>query len=193
MSETLIAILSAVVGFLGKSAWDLYWNRKTEKERVSHQKRLDFLERQLTEFYWPLFFQLQKNSIVFERIMGSKDANDALSAKLDYDLERNFFYPNNEEMAKIIQTKYYLAQPDESLQKLILRFLRHQAVFTAIRKMGLNDQDPIRFGEPWPMGFYEAIEKRTKNLQEEFDREIGRNMVTANQANSADAKSRAAD
>ncbi|MBW2741523.1 MAG: hypothetical protein JRE64_22380 [Deltaproteobacteria bacterium] len=57
----------------------------------------------------------------------------------------------------------------------------------------MNDQDPIRFGEPWPMGFYEAIEKRTKNLQEEFDREIGRNMVTANQANSADAKSRAAD
>jgi hypothetical protein len=193
MNETLIAILSALAGFLGKSSWDLYWKRKIERERISHQKRLDFLERQLTEFYWPLFFQLQKNGVVFNSIMNSKDTNDALSAQLDYDLDRNYFYPNNEEMAKIIETKYYLAQPDEELEKLLMRFLRHQAVFTAIRKMGLNDKDPIRFGEPWPNGLYEAVEKKTKILQEEFDREIGRNIFTANQTNSADVKSRTAD
>jgi hypothetical protein len=193
MNETLIATLGAIVGFFGKSAWDLYWNRKTEKERISHKKRLDFLERQLTEFYWPLFFQLQKSEVVFKHIMNRKNTNDTLSAKLDYEIERNFFYPNNEEMAKIIETKYFLAQPDEELKEQIMRFLRHQAVFTAIRKLELNDKDPIRFGEPWPKGFHDAVEKKTMVLQDAFDLEIRQNNFAANKANSADAQSSAAD
>ena len=51
---------------------------------------------------------------------------------------------------------------------------RHQAVLSAIRESGRQNIDPIRFGEPWPKGFFEAIERRTVALQDYFDKEIGR-------------------
>lgn len=61
MNETTIAILSASTGFIGKSLWDFFWKRKQDRESSAHKKRMDFLERQLNEFYWPLLFQLKKN------------------------------------------------------------------------------------------------------------------------------------
>jgi hypothetical protein len=176
MENSLIAILGAIFGFLGKSTWDLYWKGRSDRKQMAERKRLDFLERQLTEFYWPLFFQLQKNNTVWERVLSKKNPDDALAAEIDYKIQREYFYPNNEEMAKIIETKYHLAQPDKELENFFVRFMRHQAVFKAIRDSGKQDFDPVRFEEPWPWpkGFFEAIEKRVKFLQKQFDEEIGR-------------------
>lgn len=174
MENTIIASLSAIAGFLSKSSWDMFWNRKNRRDLISHQKRLDFMERQLTEFYWPVFFLIQKSSIVWNRIMSRKDDNDSLLNKIDYNIERNFFYPNNQEIAKIIESKYYLAQADKELKDVIMAFLRHQSVFSAIKQMKYEDLDPVELGEPWPQEFYAIFKDRTLKLQAEYDDAISR-------------------
>ena len=172
MNETTIAIVSAILGFIGKSLWDFFWKSKYEKQNSAHKKRMDFLERQLTEFYWPLLFQLKKNNIVWEKILN--DPSDTLSEELNYKMSRDYFYPNNEKMMEIIESKYYLAQPHEELDSQIQNFIRHQAIFQGIRNSLNIDVDPIRFGEPWPNGFLEQVESYTNKLQLEYDEEVGR-------------------
>lgn len=174
MSDPIIAALGAIAGFLAKSSWDIYWRRRHEKESLSYKKRLETLERQLNEFYWPLLFQLRKNDIVWQRILDKRNPNDGLEEKLNFKLSRQYFFPNNEKMLEIIESKYYLALPPEDVREQIDFFIRHQAIFQGIRSVLKEDVDPIRFGEPWPDGFLPAIEKHTLMLQREYDDALGR-------------------
>jgi hypothetical protein len=69
MTEAAIGILSAVIGFLGKSAWDLFWKQRQERIALAHKKRIDFLGNQLSRFFWPIYIRLQMDNVVWERIL----------------------------------------------------------------------------------------------------------------------------
>ncbi len=173
MNDPIIAILGAIIGFLGKSSWDIYWKRRHEKETLTQAKRMDLLERQLNEFYWPLLFLLRKNNIVWQRILQAHDPGDELEKDLSFKLSRQYFFPNNEKILEIIEGKYYLAQPPKEVSRQIELFICHQAIFQGIRNTLDNDVDPYRFGEPWPSGFLPAIEAHTLKLQSEYDSFLG--------------------
>nr|WP_321409585.1 hypothetical protein [uncultured Carboxylicivirga sp.] len=176
----IIALSSVVLGFILKSVWDYSLKRKYERNEASHKKRMEFLERQLSEFYWPLLFYLKKNQIVFEKLIKSPvHESDDLKRELMTNMSRNYFFPNNEKMMEIIETKYFLAQAPETLNRLINDFIKHQAVFQGIKKTFEQDFDPIKFGEPWPYKINEAIEKHTLELQSQYDLEIGRMKKTS--------------
>jgi len=175
MTETAIALLGAALGFLTKAAWDLWSGLRLDKERTARQKRIDFLERQLTEFYWPVFFQLQKNQIVWERLTSSVRDDEGLAAEIDYKLERDYFFPTNVQIEQIIEEKFHLVQPDAELEHALLQFMRHQAVFKALRESGKHRIDPVRLGEPWPKDLFSLIELKARQLQKRFDKEIGSN------------------
>lgn len=174
MYDTVITALAAVGGFLAKSVWDLYWKRKAQRESVTRQKRLDFLEKQLSQFYWPIYLHLQKNNVVWEHLVSGKAIDASLKERVDSQLYNSFFLPNHQSILKIIESKIHLAQPTEVLEKLLLRFIRHVAIFEALREVGIKDIDPIALGEPWPAELFPAIESCLKQLQEEYDKEVGR-------------------
>lgn len=175
MTEAIVATLSAAGGFALKALWDYYSKRALEDERVKRTKRLEFLEKQLTHFYWPLLFQLRKNDIVWERVMDNPAA-DGLAQELNAKIERNFFYPSNQRMLEIIEENYYLAQAPAELDEAINRFIRHQAVFQGIRESIGDQVDPVRFGEPWPEHFSKLIEARTQELQQQYDALLSRHI-----------------
>ena len=52
----------------GQSEVETTAYRIREQWSLSHTKRLEFLERQLTEFYWPLYWGLQKDNAVWQRV-----------------------------------------------------------------------------------------------------------------------------
>ena len=60
MKEAIISIAAAAVGFLAKSAWDLYWKQRQERQSLAYKKRVDFLDNQFSHFYWPVYIRLQK-------------------------------------------------------------------------------------------------------------------------------------
>ena len=155
----------------GQAEVELAVKRTLDSESHRREKRAAFLERQLSQFYWPLLFLLRRNQIVWRQVMNRGNTPDTLSRELHFKLSREFFYPNNEKMMKIIEEKYFLAQPSIELNEEIDRFLAHQSVFQGIRQsLGEEDVDPVRFGVPWPQGFLPAIETETEALQMEYDR-----------------------
>ena len=187
MYEVLITTLAAAVGFLGKATWDLYWKRREQRESFARQKRLDFLERQLSQFYWPIYLHLQKNNVVWEHLINGKAGDESIKARVDHQLYGSFFLPNHEVIVKIIESNIHLARPDEPLEKLLFSFLRHVTIFKALRQAGLQNVDPIVLGEPWPSELFRVIEARTKMLQREYDQELGSRTQSPNNSLKATA------
>lgn len=98
MESALLAALAAVAGFLGKSIWDLYWKRREQVETLAREKRVDFLERQLSQFDWPLYLQLQKNNVIWEHLTRGKAVEDSIERQVDAPLYKSFFQPNHDVM-----------------------------------------------------------------------------------------------
>lgn len=143
-----------------------------EQWALSNTKRLEFLERQLTEFYWPLYWGLQKDNAVWERIL-DRNKLDSTKKTIARGIEQDFILPNHREMVDIITSRIHLSEADPELESLLLAYVRHVAVYTAMRKGRIEDQDPIAQGEPWPEELFPVIEKHTKRLQEKYNELVG--------------------
>lgn len=172
MDETILTVIGAIIGFLVKSGWDHYSKISVDATKLAINKRIEFIEKQLTHFYWPILFYLKKSDVVWQRIVQQIGVDDPLSRELNNKLGRNFFYPNNQKVLQVIENNYYLAQPDEQLEEQIDAFVRHQSVFQGIKESLVDDVDPIRFGERWPENLLTLIESKTKTLQAEYDKLI---------------------
>jgi hypothetical protein len=152
----------------GQSEVETAAYRAREQWSLSHTKRLEFLERQLTEFYWPLYWGLQKDNAVWQRAL-DRDKLDAAKQKIARGIEQDFILPNHKEMVGIITSKIHLIEADPKLESLLLAYVRHVAVYTAMRKVRIDDQDPMAQGEPWPKELFPMIEDHTKRLQAKYD------------------------
>jgi hypothetical protein len=172
MNETLIATLSAIAGFIGKALWDFYFAKKKERETLALTKKIEFLERQLSEFYWPVYLRLQKSTIVTNRIHDVREEQSSLKFKLIAEIEKSLILPNHDETVKIIETHIYLAQPDEKLTELLLKYINHVAVYKALRSAGEYKLLPYELGEGWPFELFPEVQKRTYQIQEEYNKLI---------------------
>jgi hypothetical protein len=171
MKSALLTALAAIAGFVAKSLWDIYWRRREQHETFIRQKRVDFLERQLSLFYWPLYLHLQKNNVIWEHLIHGRAVDDSIKRQVDEGLE-SFFLPNHEMIVKIIESNVYLAQPESEFEDLLLRFIRHVTIYRTIRVVGATF-DPVAVGEPFPTELFPAVERRLKLLQQEYNRELG--------------------
>ena len=165
---TVLAAFGAVLGFLAKSAWDLYWMRRQQRQALSFEKRVKFLERQLEEFFWPIYIRLQKDNAVWERLL-DRGKSDPVLATLGRTIESAVLLPNHGEIVAIIQSRMHLTAGDTELEEHLVRYLRHVAVYQALRQAGVTERDPLQVGEPWPEKLFSAIKERTKRLQAEYD------------------------
>ena len=152
----------------GEAEVDILTQRTLARESLARTKRADFLEKQLTEFYWPIYWRLQKDNAVWERIL-ARDKGDPNQQKIAWEIERAFLLPNHREMIGIIESHIHLAEADPDLEALLLTYVRHVAVYMAMREANITDQDPIAQGEPWPSDLFPRIEAHTRRLQKEFD------------------------
>ena len=52
------------------------------QEDAKFRQLLDFRARQLSDFYWPLYIGLQKDNVIWRRILDKSDAKDELGKRL---------------------------------------------------------------------------------------------------------------
>ncbi len=173
MSESFLAIGSAIIGFVSKSIWDYFWKARFDKNQAALRKRTDFLERQLSEFYWPILIQLEKNDMVWNQVKNSDLVKGTISNEFYNKMKQEFFFPNNEEILRIIETKFYLSQSPDSLNSLIQEFVKHQSIFQGIKLHLKDDTLPDEFGIPYPAALLEEVRNFTEKLQKEYDKLIG--------------------
>lgn len=68
MEEYLVYILSpifAALGFVVRFIWDFYINRR----KRDLQEKIKLIEYRLQEFYYPIFFNLKREQIIWDKIL----------------------------------------------------------------------------------------------------------------------------
>lgn len=143
--------------------------RQNDRERLRNQKQLDYLERQLSEFYYPIYVRLHIDGATWRRILDREHGNEDLRGQVGTQIEKDVLLPNHEAIVAIIQSKIHLAESDQQAFDAMLSYVRHVAVYRAMRAVGCNDRDPIHLGEPWPKEFLPVIEQTTYRLQQQYD------------------------
>jgi hypothetical protein len=102
-------------------------------EEAANQLRfnrlLSFRAEQLSEFYWPIYIRLQIDNAVWERVLNSQNIN-RLPEDIGKPMEQ-FILDNHKEILKIVQSKFYLAEPTPNLERDLLNYVRHIAVYLA--------------------------------------------------------------
>jgi hypothetical protein len=186
---------AAIAGLLLLAGWGL--NRALERLRsdfalrnelakLRDAKELDLLDRQLSQFYYPLYIGLHIDGAVWQRILDRSAGQDELRQKVGDLIERNVILPNHERMVQVIQSNIHLAEPDQTAFDLMLTYVRHVSVYKAMREAGCRDKDPTSLGEPWPAGLLARIEATTARLQREYDALASAHIDTARQRLRAD-------
>jgi hypothetical protein len=143
--------------------------RENERERLRTQKQLDYLERQLSEFYYPIYVRLHIDTATWKRILDREHGDQDLRARVGAQIEQNVLMPNHDAIVNIIQSKIHLAEDDGDAFNIMLKYVRHVAVYKAMRAAGCVDRDPVTLDEPWPVDFLPIIERTAGRLQEEYD------------------------
>jgi hypothetical protein len=186
----------AIAGLLLLVGWGL--NRALERiksqfalrnefAKLRDAKELEFLDKQLSQFYYPLYIRLHIDGAVWHRILDRAAGQDDLRQKVGDLIERTVILPNHEEMVKIIQSNIHLAESDQEAFDAMLTYVRHVAVYKAMREAGCRDKDPLALGEPWPKTLLPQIEATTARLQQRYDTLASAHLANARKLLAADA------
>jgi AAA+ superfamily predicted ATPase len=156
-----------MIGIVAKTFWDKLVERREELAKLRRDKKLEILERQLSEFYWPLYLRLEKDNLIWQQVF---TRDNQLSPDVRERLEAHFILPNHEEILEILESKIHLARASEDLSKQIFQYIRHIAIYQAIRGAGISDKDPMDFNEPFPQDLYRLVNEKKDALQAEYDK-----------------------
>lgn len=168
MSDGLMALLFTALGVGAKSLWDQLLARRAERIKRSSEARLRYLEEQLSKFYWPFYTRLMRDNALWPHVE-HRFGNDPDKARIAQKLEAEVTLPNHAAMVQILESNLHLAAGEPEVLDQVQRYIRHVAVYQAIRSAGIEDQDPIAHGEPWPGNLFPIIEARTLALQKEYN------------------------
>ena len=168
-----IGLLILFSGYMLNRAIEKYKAAQALKSEISKQRfvaSLQRIERQLSEFYWPMYLRLQKDNTVWRRLLDKGKEEDNPLRRIGSRIEIDFILPNHNELVKIIETKIHLAEPDAALQAALLSYIDHVAVYNAAIAAGFTDLHGSQreLLTPWPRDLFPLIEDRTLKLQRDY-------------------------
>jgi len=114
VDKTLLAILAAMVTVCGWYA-TYYFTKKREDETRRLESRIGFLQRQIEEFYGPLF-SLTNRVLIFGTVQHNIEAsgqtrlNDHERDRIRVYIRDNYFRPMHDQINAIITSKLYLIE-----------------------------------------------------------------------------------
>jgi len=165
--SNVLPIVLVLAGFFGRSLWDILTKRRESLRELRLKSRIDRLERQLSEFYWPIYLRLIQNEATWEHLL-KEDAPALRKA-----FEEKIVLPNHAEIVTRLQKSAHLADADYEFRKLIAEYLHHVAAYQSLRAAGDN-RLPAQVQVPWPQELNQEFEIRTLTLQKEYDRLLNR-------------------
>ncbi len=174
VDKLAIGALILFAGFLLNKSIEKLKSAEALKNELSKQRfatQLQRLERQLSEFYWPVYLRLQKDNTVWRRLLDKNREDDDPLKMIGVRIEVDFLLPNHKELVSIIETKIHLAEATPELQRLLLAYIDHVAVYNAAIAAGFTDlHNTQRDLLPlWPEQLFETIEHNVNELQKTYD------------------------
>jgi len=142
-NELFLTVLLGVLSFVGKSIWEIY--------NKNRSRQIEFIEKQLSLFYYPLLIRLEKDNVTWKMILDKRIGDNSLQERIGKNVESNIILPNHDEMIQIIEQNSYLSQ-DEPTEKMLVQYIKHVAVYKAIRQSGDENTFPMNYDKSlqWP-------------------------------------------
>lgn len=160
----IIPLSIAILGYVVKQIFDMVIRLR--------EKRFQLIERQLHEFFWPIYIRLYNNNAVWTRILNKDetDLNDKLSKQIGHTIEQNVIVQNHREIEDIIKSSIHIAFPDDELIKTLKNYLKHVEIYKALHDSGVHDVFPGELDAAYPHDFMVLIAERTFTLQEKLNK-----------------------
>ena len=170
VEKGLLAIILSIVGFwlsryleIGKQN-NLLKNKIIETNR---DKRMSNVEKQLAQFYYPIYFRLQKDNALWQLSPQLSGISGSLPPETNALIENEYILKNHFEIRSLIENNIHLIEIDDALQESINAYLKHITVYEILRKTkSLEKVNPISFDAPFPDSFIPLIRERMMQLQE---------------------------
>jgi len=159
----VIPLTLAILGYLTKTIIDLILNKKN--------RIFQLYERQLSEFYWPVYIRHYKSNALRIRMLTKGEQYDKVDNKIACAIEDKVIMINNQEIVDIIMSKIHISFPDKELLQATRAFLRHVEIYKAIRAADIMDKYPADFNADYPTAFGDLIEERTLFLQNKINKQ----------------------
>ncbi|OUL30495.1 hypothetical protein [Nostoc sp. 106C] len=138
-----------------------------------YNAELEFIERQISEFYWPIYLRLEKDNVMWKRIKSLSSEQNVLPEAVSVAIEKEFILKNHQEIVEIVESKIHLAENAANSKDLInelLRYIKHVAVYKTIRSVKeLQRFNPIDMNEPFPEKLFPLIESNFRGLQNRYE------------------------
>jgi hypothetical protein len=172
VDKLAIGCLLVFAGFLFNRILERFKSQRAlenELTKLKETRNLEYLDKQLSHFYWPVYIRLYIDIAIREKIL-DKRKDDPLLSKIGAEIEKNFILPNHDEIVRIIQSNIHLMESDGELFQEIRDYMRYVAIYKAMRAAECLDKFPEELGEPWPQKFLLLITKTAYSLQARYDR-----------------------
>jgi hypothetical protein len=144
-------------------------------ERDKHARQLDFKLQQLSQFYWPIHARFLIDTALWKIVPyvdrdGKHDRPVTLVPEaLGRSIEITDMITNHEQIVAIIQSNMHLANADDKMLEDISAYIRHVAVYKALRAAKILTKSPKSLDEPFPERLIATVATRLEKLQAEFE------------------------
>ena len=174
IDKLAIGVLLLLGAFLLNRAMEGYKSRKAienQMAKIRDEKRLEFLERQLSEFYWPLYIRLEKDRSIWKRILDINKETNSLDQRMGVAIEKEVILPNHQAMIQLIETRIHLAQPESKLMAELMRYVKRATEYQALREAGDTSHfSTDEIGTDWlHQDLFEEIKRITETLQSQYN------------------------
>jgi len=174
IDKLAIGVLLLLGGFLLNRAIERYKSRQAlenQMAKIRDEKRLKFLERQLSGFYWPLYMRLEKDRSIWKRILDVNKEPGSLDQRMGLEIEKGVILPNHRAMIQLIETRIHLAQPDSKLMAELIRYVKRATEYQALRDAGdTRHFSTNEIGIDWlHQDLFEEIKRITETLQSQYN------------------------
>jgi hypothetical protein len=179
IEKGLLAIIISIVGFWFSKYLEIGKQNNLLKNKIietNRDKMVSNVEKQLTQFYYPIYFKLQKDTALWQLSPQLSGVSGSLPQETNDLIEYEYILKNHFEIRSLIENNIHLIEIDDLLQQSINAYLKHITVYEILRKTkSLQKLNPINFDAPFPENFIALIKQKMMELQSKNNKLLSSN------------------
>lgn len=157
MAGIFPALIAAIVAGLGwfVGAW---LTRRREDRTKRLQLTIEHSEKQVSEFYSPLIFSIQRLDSIHRKTGKMKKARPEKIDEIDKLAYFDYFLPTHQEIATILKTKIHLLEGEGAPPSLI-KYIDHFTSENLARRLMDENIDVWSQVTPFPSEFFDELQR----------------------------------
>ena len=178
MKDLIPLFVALIAGSITAVGWLVTYSlTKRKEDRVRRiENTIKYLERQIQEFYGPLFNLVHQivvcNHVQFSILYGRGTSNISGESKMKIEqfFQEKYFIPLHDEMVRILKTKLYLIEGTE-LPESFYKYLRHSTQEQVQRALWANYGISTSHvpGIPYPNELYQDVKNSLDNIMIKYE------------------------